>query len=535
MFNRKPDPWFENGHKKALICAEAMIVSPNPQAALAGYDMLRAGGNAVDAAIAAMAVTGVVEASQEGPGGDCFALIHDPKTGRTRAYNGSGRAPRALSADYLLERGFTEVPRVSPHSVSIPGAIEGWCRLQEDYGRLDRAEIFAPAIRYAEEGFVLHPRVVRDWHESRDEIARQPDTARHFLKDGRAPEIGDRWVLPGYGALYRDIARNGAKAFYEGAFAARLVDHLRALGGLHSLEDFATHRGEYVEPVATTAYGQSFVECPPNGQGVAALVLIRLIERLMPGCALNSVAGHHLLSEASKIAFSLRDDLIAEPQAMQVSVDRILSDATIDKIAAGISRDRAMPRTPARNYLPEHSDTSYVSVVDRDGMTVSLISSIFTDFGSTLTEPQSGILLQNRAAGFVLDAGHPNRLEGGKRPLHTIIPGMALRDGRPTLSYGVTGGHYQPVGHALLAQAIFAEGMDPQEALNLARSHCQTGAIHIEEVVPQDLRAGLVAMGHEVTVSTHPIGGGHAIHVDQDRGVLIGGTDSRRDGIVVGY
>ncbi|MYZ46241.1 gamma-glutamyltransferase family protein [Propylenella binzhouense] len=534
MFELKPDPWFEDGRKKAVYAGEAMIVSPNPQAAMAGYDMLRAGGSAMDAAIAAMAMTSVVEASQAGPGGDCFALVHDPRGG-LRAYNGSGAAPSALSADYLLAQGFAEVPRVSPHSVTIPGAVEAWCRLHADYGRLERARVFAPAIEAAEAGVVLHPRIVRDWHAALPDLRAQPLAARHFLKDGAAPPLGARWRLPGYAALFREIVREGATAFYESAFAERLVGQLRALGGLHSLEDFAGHRGEYVEPVTTQAHGQTFAECPPNGQGAAALILIRLLEAALKGGSLDSALGHHILAEASKIAFALRDDLIADGNPDAASLDALLSDASIARLSAGILPDRAARRLRARDYVPHHKDTSYVSVVDRDGLTVSLISSIYTDFGSTLCEAETGVILQNRGAGFALAEGHPNRLAGGRRPMHTIIPAMALKGGQPMLSFGVTGGHYQPVGHAVLAQAIFGEQMDPQEALNLPRSQCQDSVLMVEAVLGEAQRRDLAARGHEVAVSGHPLGGGHAIRIDHERGVLVGGSDSRRDGLVIGY
>ncbi|PTQ75297.1 gamma-glutamyltransferase family protein [Celeribacter persicus] len=534
MLGLKSDPWFENGQKKAVLASDAMIVAPSPQATLAGYDMLRAGGSAMDAAIAAMGVTSVVEASQAGPGGDCFALIFDPKSG-LHAYNGSGRPPMALTADALRAEGHQVVPRVSPHSVTVPGAIEAWCRLHRDFGRKDLADVLAAGIHYAEDGFVLHPRVVRDWHESRDLLIARPETARHFLKNGQPPQIGDRWALPGYGAVLRSVAHQGPDAFYQGAFAERLVGFLRDLGGAHTLADFAGHQGEYVPPASVDAYGQSFYECPPNGQGLSALALIRMVETALSDTTLNSLDGHHLLSEASKIAFALRDDLIAQPEAMTRSVDDILSDAALARMLNHVSSDTVRPRRPATDYLPEHKDTSYVTVVDRDGMAVSLISSVFTDFGSTLVEPESGIILQNRGAGFSLIPGHPNELAPGKRPLHTIIPGMALKDGKPSLSFGVTGGDYQPVGHAVLAQGIFAEGLDPQEALNMPRSHCMKDQISVEEVLAPEIRTGLAEKGHNLALSTHPIGGGHAIFVDQTRGVLVGGTDSRRDGIVAGY
>lgn len=535
MFDVRPDSWFEDGRKRAVIAGEAMVVSPNPQAALTAYDLLRAGGTAMDAAIGAMGVTSLVEASQSGPGGDCFAIIHHPRRG-VLAYNGSGRAPAAAQAEHLLAQGLACIPRISPHAVTIPGAVEAWCHLHADFGRLDLARVLAPAIAYAEEGFVLHRRIIRDWEASRDLLVARPETARHFLKDGTAPRVGDRWRLPGYGRMFREIAAQGPAAFYESAFTTRLVRFLGDLGGSHCVTDFASHRGAYVDPISLRAYGQSFHECPPNGQGIVALVLIGLLERRLASHPIDSLAGHHLMAEASKIAFALRDDLIGDPDGMENRIEALLTGDLLDRLAAGIQSDQVAPRQTARRLLPEHRDTSYVAVVDRDGMAVSLIASIYTDFGSTLCEPESGILLQDRGSGFVLEEGHPNRLAGGRRPMHTIIPGLAAdAAGRPSLCFGVTGGHYQPVGHALLAHSIFAEGRDPQEALNLPRSHCPQAALAVEAALSHAIREGLASLGHEVALSGHPLGGGHAILIDHQRGVLVGGTDGRRDGIVVGY
>lgn len=535
MLQSRADAWFENGQKRAILAGEAMVVAPNPQAAIAGYDALRDGGSAMDAAVAAMAVISLVEASQAGPGGDCFAIIQHPRLG-LHAYNGSGPAPRAASAAALRAQGLTRIPRVSPHAVTIPGAVEAWLRLHADFGRLDRARLFAPAIALADDGFVLHPRIVRDWQASAGLIAAQPATARHFLKDGQPPAVGARWRLSGYGQLFRAIAAEGASAFYDSAFTARLVTHLRQLGGCHEMEDFATYAGCYVSPISLQAHGQNFHECPPNGQGVAALVMIGLLERLMAGCRVGSIKGHHLMAEAAKCAFALRDDLIGDVAGMGGAAADLIAAASLDRLAAGIGPEQCTPWRSARNLLPEHRDTSYVAVVDRDGLAVSLISSIYTDFGSTLCEPDSGLLLQDRGAGFVLEEGHPNELRGGRRPMHTIIPGMASdATGRPVLCFGVTGGHYQPVGHGLLAQAIFSEGLDPQEALNLPRSHCLRHGVLLEATMPQAISDGLAALGHSIAESPHPLGGGHAIYIDHQRGVLVGGTDGRRDGIVIGY
>jgi gamma-glutamyltranspeptidase/glutathione hydrolase len=333
----------------------------------------------------------------------------------------------------------------------------------------------------------------------------------------------------------RNIARNGAKAFYEGQIASDLVAYLTSLGGLHQMSDFAGHAGEYVEPISTAFHGQTVLECPPNGQGLTALIILNLLQEVASDTSMDSVSGIHLLAEASKLAYSIRDGVIADPTMSGIDVDHCLSRETTTRLASRIDPRRASPRLALEQLMPEHPDTSYVTVVDRNRMVVSLIASIFSDFGSTLVEPRSGMLLQNRGMGFNLIAGHPNCVAPKKRPMHTIIPGLVMKDGRATFSFGVVGGHYQPVGHAQLLHAIFAEGLDVQAALNLPRSLCIDGILQLESSQREERLAALYALGHAVAAPPHPLGGGHGIYIDDRRGILIGGTDSRRDGIVAGY
>ncbi len=331
------------------------------------------------------------------------------------------------------------------------------------------------------------------------------------------------------------ITKDGADGFYKGQVAADIVAYLRSLGGYHDIEDFAAHKGEFVEPISTRFHGHDVYECPPNGQGLAALVLVNLVGELLGDAPIDSAEGVHLLAEASKVAFALRDDLIADPAFADVPVAHWLSAQTTKALAGSIDRARAKPRSAFDQLVPDHPDTSYVTVVDRDGMAVSLISSIFHDFGSKLVEPNSSIVLHNRGASFRVQPGHCNDIAPGKRPMHTIIPGMVMEGDRIALSFGVVGGDYQPVGHAHLLHAILAEGRDPQEALNLPRSMCIDRMLLLETTHPGERISALAARGHAIGLPVQPIGGGQAIRIDHERGVLIGGTDSRRDGIVLGY
>ena len=528
------DHWFQQPTRRSVICGDAMIVTSTPQAAMAGYDVLRAGGNAMDAAIASVAVTSIVEASQCGPGGDCFAIVSRPGQA-PRAYNGSGRAPAGLSVQHLVSQGVTAIERTSPHAVTIPGAVEAWCRLHEDFGSLELDRLLRPAIGFAEDGYVVQRRVAQDWARNVPVLQASENAARYYLSGGRAPAAGERWSAPGVGRVFREIAERGPAAFYGGRIAEDIVGYLRNIGGLHTMEDFAGHHGEYVEPISTTFHGHQVFECPPNGQGLAALIIMNMVEELAGNASLDTVEGIHLLAEISKVAFSIRDGVIADPSMAAMPVDHWLSAQTTKLLAGGIDRQRALPRRPVEQIVPAHPDTNYVAVVDRDGMAVSLISSIFFDFGSTLVEPNSGMLLHNRGLSFKVIEGHPNCIAPGKRPLHTIIPGLLAKDGRAVMPFGIVGGHYQPVGHAHMLHAMLSQGLDVQEALNLPRSLCQDGTLQLETTNPSDRIAALEAYGHPVIAPPHTLGGGHGIWIDHERGLLIGGTDTRRDGIVAGY
>lgn len=528
------DQWFQDPTRRSVIAGEAMIAAATPQATLAGYDVLRAGGNAMDAAVAAIAVTTIVEASQCGLGGDCFALVSRPGK-PVKAYNGSGRAPMGLSVEALASRGLDAIGRTSPHSVTVPGAVEAWCRLHDDFGSLELERLFSPAIRYAEEGYVVQRRVAQDWARNVPCLAVQENAAKAYLVDGRAPNAGERHAIPGIAPILRAIAKGGADAFYRGQPAADIVSYLKSLGGLQDMADFEAHSGEYVDPITTRFHGHDVYECPPNGQGLAALIIMNLIQEIMGNATLAGVDGIHVLAEAAKIAFSIRDGVVADPAMAEVTPEEWLSSEMTKTLAAQIDLDRATPRRPIEAVMPSHPDTSYVTVVDRDGMAVSLISSIFFDFGSTLVEPKSGMLLQNRGMGFKVQSGHPNCIAPGKRPMHTIIPGMTTKDGRVSMSFGVVGGHFQPVGQTMVLHSVFGEGLDVQEALNRPRSLCLDGSLQLEAGQSGDLVAALHSRGHPVVLPPHPLGGGHGIQVDPGRGLLIGGSDPRRDGIVLGY
>lgn len=512
-----------------------MCATSHPLAAETAISILRAGGNAVDAAVAASAVLCVVEPMSTGIGGDCFVLLSKKGGGEVIGLNGSGRAPKAASVDWYLERGIAEIGLSSVHSVTIPGAIDAWERLLADHGTMELGRVIEPAIRFAEEGFPVSPRVAGDWGLLARRLMKDEGAARHYLIDGRAPRIGEAFKSPALAATLRRIAKEGRKGFYEGPVAADMVKRLNELGGLHTLEDFSATRADYVEPVRTSYHGREILEIPPSGQGITALLMLNILSRFgLSGLDPNGAERHHIEAEASRLAFEVRDRYVADPDFAAVPVDRMLSDRLADELAARIDPERALSDVKAAAG-PVYRDTVYLTVVDRDRNAISFINSLYFGFGAGIVAPESGVTLQNRGSGFIVDAAHPNRIEGGKRPLHTIIPGMVLEDGRCTMPFGVMGGAYQPVGHAHFIANLVDFGMDLQEAIDNPRSFHVSGRMEVERGIGAAARAGLAALGHEVADGFLPWGGGQAIGIDWKEGGLVGGSDPRKDGAAIGY
>ena len=513
----------------------AMAATSHPLATATALDVLREGGNAVDAAIAACAVLAVVEPQMTGIGGDCFCLL--AKNGRAPviAYNGSGRAPAAATPARFRELGVSAIDPLGPHAVTIPGAIEAWHRLVSDHGTMPFGTLLEPAARYATEGHPLHERVVFDIRSFLPKVRSAEGFADLILDDGNVPAFGRLYTNRALGETLRAIAKDGPDAFYRGEIAARLVAFLNDLGGLQTREDFAGHRGNYVEPVHADYRGHQVYQCPPNGQGVITLLLLRILSHLdVAADEPTSPERFHKLMEAARIAFSVRDAWLADPEHHPVPWERFLSDA-FTRVSAGRIREDAVLKLDEPVDLPEHKDTVYLTVVDRDRTAFSLINSLFEPFGSALYEPQTGILLQNRGRSFTLKDGHPNQIAPGKRPMHTIIPGMVLKDDRVLYSYGVMGGHFQPVGHATLLSNLIDFDMDMQQAADAPRCFPQDGKVMVEPSVPAATRARLAEIGHEVEIRADPIGGAQAIRIDPESGVLSACSDPRKDGCALGF
>lgn len=519
---------FHQANRSDVIAANGMCATSHPLAAKAAISILESGGNAADAAIAGAVLLGICEPQMTGLGGDCFALVKPAGQEAIFGLNGSGRAPAALRAEDLRKSGHDTVPLEDPAAVTIPGAVAAFAKLSADFGQMGLDAALAPAIHYAEEGVPVAPRVACDWTEEAEKLT--GDAGRFFLTNGKAPKVGTRFAAPGQADVLRRIAEHGPEAFYTGEVAEDMVAALRARGGVHTLDDFAACIPDAVDPVLTTYRGHDLVELPPNGQGVTALLLSNILSHFdIASMDPFGPERAHIEAEACKLAYDARDRFVSENTPR---LDHILSNDTAAKLAGLIDPKRAMP-DPRKATDAVHKDTIYITVVDKDRMAVSLIYSIFHSFGSGIASSKFGLLLQNRGGGFTLEAGHPNEAAGGKRPMHTIIPGMIRTDGRLLMPFGVMGGQYQPCGHVRFLSNIVDFGMTPQEAIEGPRCFAQAGQLKVERGHSDATRAALAALGHDVIIPDSPLGGAQAIRIEGD--VLIGGSDPRKDGCALGY
>jgi gamma-glutamyltranspeptidase / glutathione hydrolase len=519
------------GRSPAIAC-EGMAATSHPLATHAAVETLRSGGNAADAAVTAAAVLGVVEPHMTGIGGDCFCMVAKPGS-PVWAYNGSGRAGRAASLQTLRQQRIHTIAPDSIHAVTVPGAVDAWGAILAAHGRqrLDRA--LAPAVRYAAQGFPVASRIAWDWSQLETKLSADPGAVRHYLFDGHAPAEGDVVKFPALAQTLSAIATKGPRAFYEGPIAQDMASTVAKRGSFLTVADFAEHRGDVIAPITSNYRGLDILELPPNTQGLTALVLLNILERF-DLAALDPLGPErfHLALEAARLAYAVRDTHIADPATMRASTPALLDKAFAAKLAGGIDPARRASR-PAAAF--PGSDTVYLAVVDRDRMAVSLINSLYSNFGVGICTEETGIMLTNRGACFVLDPDHPNAFGARKRPLHTIIPALAFRGGRCEMAFGVMGAHYQPMGHVHVVTNMVDHGMDVQAAIDAPRAFFVNGQTVVERGIPRATIEGLDARGHEVAIAHSPWGGGQAIQIDWDRGVLIGGSDPRKDGCAIGY
>jgi len=523
--------------RNTVHAANGMAATSHTVSTLAAVNVLQLGGNAMDAAIAAVAVQCVVEPESTGIGGDCFCLYSPEGSDDLIAFNGSGKAPAGATADYFADQGITEIERHSPHSVTVPSAVDAWDRLIRDHGTMDLGDLLQPAIALARDGYAVAPRVASDWAGAADKLAIDSDAAARFLPGGRAPRAGEKHRQPELAETLSKIAEHGRDAFYSGAVAEDMVEKLQSLGGVHTLDDFAAVEGNYVEPIKTDFRGYEVWECPPNGQGVFALLLLNIMSGFeTAGVDPLSAERLHLEIEAGRLAYQDRNAFLADPSQAEVPVEWLLSQAHADELRAHIDPERAMADLPPVTF-PNHESTVYISVVDKDRNAVSFINTLFNTFGSTRLAPRSGVMLHSRGQGFVLDPAHPNCIAPGKRPLHTIIPGMLVKGGRAVMPFGVMGGQYQAFGHMHLLTKFIDFGFDIQEAMDLPRLFPIPGTreVEAESGIPAETIERLKAMGHNLVEPSKPIGGSQAVWIDWDNGTLTGGSEPRKDGCALGY
>jgi gamma-glutamyltranspeptidase / glutathione hydrolase len=525
---------FDLPGRSATYASSGMVATSHPHASFAALEILREGGNAVDAAIAAVAALCVIEPAMTGIGGDCFAL-YAPAGGKVVGFNGSGRAPAAATTDWYRERGIAAIDPTSVHAVTIPGAIDAWAQLAADHGTRDLAALLAPAIALAEDGCPVAPRVAWDWQRFAGKIAGNPAAAAMLLDGGKPPAPGTRVRQPKLAATLRAIAARGRDGFYKGSVAEAMAASLNALGGLHTVDDFAAAAGDYTVPVSTNYRGLDVLECPPNGQGFVALIMLNILEGFdLSGLGPDSAERLHLEIEAGRLAYADRDRYVHDHIPARDALDPFLDKAYAAARRSCIDPGAAMSADAIVSLRPQ-SNTTYLTVVDRDGNAISLINSLFQGFGTGLACPETGVLFQNRGCSFSLDPDSANAIGPDKRPVHTIMPGMLLRDGRAEMPFGVMGGQYQPFGHSHFLSNVIDFGMDVQAALDNARLFANAGKVEVESGISAAAREGLTARGHTLVPAPAPHGGGQAIHIDWQRGVLIGGSDPRKDGCALGY
>ncbi|MEM9477301.1 MAG: gamma-glutamyltransferase [Pseudomonadota bacterium] len=518
--------------RSAVYAMNGMCATSHPLAAEVAISILKEGGNAMDAAIAGAVLLGLCEPAMTGIGGDCFALFTPPGDDRVLALNGSGRAPQGISAQALREAGHSQIIPTTPEAVTIPGAVDAFCRLSDDWGKLGLDRLLAPSIRYAEEGIPVAPRVALDWRLFADKLTGA--SARHYLVQGEVPTPGTVFRARAQANALRLIAERGRAGFYEGPVAEDMVSSLRAVGGCHTLEDFAACACEYTDPVSGSYGEYTLLEHPPNGPGATAILLLNMLKNF-DLAALDPYGAEraHIALEAAKIAHDARDRIVADPDHT-TRLDALLDPKMAENLAARIDPKRAIADVAAATE-EAHRETVYITVVDKDRMAVSLIYSIMHDFGSGIASDTYGILFQNRGSGFTLATGHPNEIAPGKRPLHTIIPAMLCQEGVPVMPFGVMGGTYQPHGHAHVLTNLVDYGMDLQSALDAPRAHYERGDVRVERGYSDAVHQALADMGHNVVVPKTPIGGAQAIRIDRETVVLEGASDPRKDGCALGY
>ena len=526
--------------RSVVRAQHGMVATSQPLASQVGLEVLKRGGNAVDAAIAMAAVLNVTEPMMTGVGGDMFAIVYWAKTKELKGLNASGRAPRALSLDYFAKNNIKRMPEFGMTSITVPGAVDGWTTLRDKYGTMKLADLLAPAIGYAENGFPVMEKAAEDWNAEVQKLKRTPAAASNYLIDGRAPQPGELFRQPNLARTLRTIADGGRDAFYKGPIAKAIVDYMKDNGGFITMEDLAATKADWVEPISTNYRGYQVYELPPNGQGITALIALNILEGFDLGAMRSQPAQYyHTMIEAMKLAFADRNRYIADPTFSKVPVSELLSKDYAAKRRALIDPRKALDNPPPGD-INLGSDTTYFTVVDKDGNAVSFINSLFDAFGSGVVGGDTGIVFQNRGSAFSLDPKHPNAIAPGKRPFHTLIPAMVMKDNQLFMSFGVMGGAIQAQGHVQVLVNLIDLKMGLQEAIDAPRYRFTSGrSVLLEDELGSSVIEQLLSMGHvrgkPPGVLRSSMGGGQAIMIDPVSKTLMGASDQRKDGMALGY
>ena len=531
--------------RSEVLAQHGMAATSQPLATQAALDILKQGGNAIDAAIAANAVLGLVEPTGSGIGGDLFAIVWDAESKQLYGLNASGRSPQSLTKDIFAQKGLTNIPSFGPLPVSVPGAVDGWFELHNKFGSLPMQKILTPAINYAKEGFPVSELIAYYWQVNTKRIGQYDGFAETFLPGGKPPEKGDIFKNPALATTYEKIATGGRDAFYKGDIARTIAAYMKEQGGYLSYDDLAAHSASWVEPVSTNYRGYDVWELPPNGQGIAALQILNIMEQYdVEGMGFGSAEYVHTFVEAKKLAFADRAKFYADPAFNDIPVKRLISKDYAKQRQQEINPDEAANRV---NAGLNDGDTVYLTVADEDGNMVSLIQSNYRGMGSGMTPPGLGFILQNRGELFTLQSGHFNEYAPGKRPFHTIIPAFVTRNSKPWLSFGVMGGATQPQMHAQIVMNLIDFGMNLQEAGDAPRivhtgSSSPTGQrmtdggqVHLESGFSMKTQRQLMKKGHTIQPAVGLYGGYQAIGWDDQKKVYSGASESRKDGQAAGY
>lgn len=538
---------FDFATRSPVLATEAMAATSQPLAAQVALDVMKKGGNAIDAAIAANALLGLVEPTGNGMGGDIFAIVWDAKSKKLYGLNGSGRSPKALSRQWFIDNGYEKIPSHGPLPVSVPGAVDGWFMLHDRFGHLPMAEVLKPTIEYAQKGFPVTQLIAYYWNRSVPLLSQYPGFVEQYTLNGRAPKEGEIWQNKNLANTLKTIANEGRDAFYQGKIAHTIADYIQANGGFLSYEDLASHQGEWIEPVSTNYRGYDVWELPPNGQGIAALQLLNILEQFdLSSMTHDSAEFVHLFTEAKKVVFEDRAKYYADADFNNIPVAELISKKYAKQRAKLIDLNKTGKHYPAGNPALDHGDTIYLTTADAEGNMVSLIQSNYRGMGSGMTPPGLGFILQDRGEMFSLEAGHFNEFEGGKRPFHTIIPAFITKDDKPWMSFGLMGGAMQPQGHAQIVVNMIDFGMDIQAAGDAPRIHhtgsseptgeqmTDGGILNLETGYPYATIRALMRKGHKIQFANGPYGGYQAI-MRAENGVYWGASESRKDGHAAGY